>query len=112
MILRFKLVRQCLHNHRGEFVRINDKTFEIRISRKLNKNVNEFLTTLLHELLHFWVTVAQTHGLEISYRKEHRFIFNVVPTIIHRLIKFKGASNEKIRGTGNKKGRIRSDGDN
>lgn len=83
MILTIKLVNQCQKNRRGEFIIKSKSNSEIRISRKFNKTVAEFAETLLHELLHFWCTILQTHGLAEPKRKEHGFIYTAVDEVIH-----------------------------
>jgi hypothetical protein len=84
MRLSIKLTDTCPKNHRGEFIIKGANTCEILISKKLNQNVNEFAVTLLHELLHFWVTILQTHGVKEGIKREHRFINDVVPKVIKR----------------------------
>lgn len=87
MKITLKLVDKCPDDHRGEFVVIGRNRCEIQISKRHNKTVNEFAATLLHELLHLWVTILQTHGLKEGIRREHKFINKIVPTILNRLSK-------------------------
>jgi len=83
MNLKVKLVAKCPKNRRGEFIIKSKNESEIRISRKLNINVAEFAETLLHELLHFWCAILQTHGLAEPKRKEHQFIYRAVQKVIN-----------------------------
>lgn len=85
MILTIKLVDKCEHDHRGEFAVLGSNRCEILISKKRNPDVNAFAATLLHELLHLWVTVLQTHGLRESISVEHRFIDDVLPYVLRKL---------------------------
>lgn len=82
MKLTVKLVNECPKNRRGEFVIISKSKAEILISKKRNKTVGDFAGTLLHELLHFWCTILQSHGLAEPRRKEHRFIYLAVEKTI------------------------------
>lgn len=83
MELKVKLVDECPKRRRGEFIIKSKNYSEIRISRKLNKTVAEFSETLLHELLHFWCSILQTHGLAEPKSKEHPFIYSAVDEIVH-----------------------------
>ena len=85
MKLLVKIVPKCKHNHRGEFLVRDAHKCEIQISADKNKDVSDFAATLLHELLHFWVTILQTHGLKESIRREHKFIDRVVPYLLTKL---------------------------
>jgi hypothetical protein len=88
MQLRIKLVPRCEHDHRGEFIVKSKNTCEIQISKKYNKTLDEFGATLLHELLHLWVTILQSHGLKEGIRLEHRFINTVTPMILKTLVEY------------------------
>lgn len=90
MKLIIKLVPECQKNRRGEFVIKSRNISEIRISKKLNRTVAHFAEALLHELLHFWCTILQSHGLAEPKRKEHKFIYEVVDEIIHIYNKYFG----------------------
>lgn len=83
MKLTVKLVSNCPRNRRGEFIIKSNSKAEIHISKLRNKTVGEFSETLLHELLHFWCTILQSHGLAKPQRKEHKFIYKAVDKIIH-----------------------------
>lgn len=87
MQLQLKLLSKLDYGHKGEFIVKGPNKCEIQISKEKNTSITEFATTLLHELLHFWVTILQTHGLKESIRKEHKFINNVVPFILRKLVK-------------------------
>jgi len=48
---------------------------EIVISTTMNKNPVEFFLSLIHELLHLWVSVMRINGVKI--KNEHKFIYSV-----------------------------------
>jgi hypothetical protein len=85
MQLAIKLVDKCPCGRRGEFLTLSSNRCEIQISKARNKTVSEFAETLLHELLHFWITILQTHGLREGIRREHAFIFDVTPRILQKV---------------------------
>lgn len=90
MIVKLKLVKKCPNGHKGEFIVLGNNQCEIQIARNRNPSIEEFATTLIHELLHLWVTILQTHGLKEGIRREHRFINDVVPLINSKLTKHYG----------------------
>ncbi len=87
MRLQIKMVQRCENDHRGEFIVKSNNQCEIQISKKRNQTIDDFAETLLHELLHLWVTILQTHGLKDSIRREHGFINSIVPKAIKELNK-------------------------
>lgn len=49
--------------------------FDIVVSLKRNKTIEEYAGTLLHEFLHLWITILQRHKyLPVSLKKEHNVI--------------------------------------
>lgn len=87
MLVNLKLVPKCPKGHRGEFIVRGNSRCEILISREHNDNVGEFAATLLHELLHLWITILQSHGLSKGIRKEHKYIDGILPYILRKLAK-------------------------
>lgn len=87
MRLQIKMVQRCENDHRGEFIVKSSNQCEIQISKNRNQTIDDFAETLLHELLHLWVTILQTHGLKDSIRREHGFINSIVPKVIKELNK-------------------------
>jgi hypothetical protein len=53
------------------------KKIAIDISMELNKDLAEYGSTLLHELLHVWLVILRSNGAVINKRKEHPFIYQV-----------------------------------
>lgn len=52
--------------------------FEISISLKRNKTMEEYAGTLLHEFLHLWLGILQRHKyLPVGLKDEHKVIENV-----------------------------------
>jgi hypothetical protein len=51
------------------------------MSLDLNKDLAEYGSTLLHELLHVWLAILQANGAVINKRKEHPFIYAVEKNI-------------------------------
>ena len=54
--------------------------FKIRLSGKNIETADDFLTTLLHEVMHLWIFVAmEALGFKMSTAASHRIIDVVVP---------------------------------
>ena len=60
-------------------------TARIRVALKHNQTVAEYASTLLHELLHFWVDYLGSKGWKVKQREEHEFIEAVERGIYSRL---------------------------
>jgi hypothetical protein len=88
MIIKLKLVPKCEGNCSGICIIHSANVCEIQISKKRNKTIDVFADTLLHELLHLWVTILQTHGLKEDMKIEHKFIADVLPMILKKLAKY------------------------
>jgi hypothetical protein len=87
MIIIIKLVDRCPEDFSGEFRVLSNGRCRILISKRKNKDLTEFADTLLHELLHFWVTLLQTYGVKESIRREHKFIDEAVPDVLLKFAK-------------------------
>ncbi len=58
------------------------RRFKIRLSNKAITNGNEFLDTLLHELVHLWIGVGMTAlDFKMSDAASHRIIDATVPKV-------------------------------
>lgn len=64
---------------------VSPKKIVIEISLSLNKDLAEYASTLLHEMLHVWVVILKSNGATINRRKEHPFIYKVERRIIDLL---------------------------
>ena len=49
----------------------------IEIAEDKNKELSEFSITLLHELLHVWISIIKSNGAPINLRLGHKFIYAV-----------------------------------
>jgi hypothetical protein len=87
MNVTIKIVKRCSGDDCGQFVTISKNRYQILIAEKHNKSIGEFADTLLHELLHLWVTVLEHNGLKEDIRREHRFINEVLPILIQKFAK-------------------------
>lgn len=81
MLVRILEVRACRNKASGNFLLRGRGSALITISQKLNVLVAEYGCTLLHELLHLWVTMLRLKGFRVSDMKEHRFIYAVEASI-------------------------------
>lgn len=59
---------------------VEGRRFKIRLSGKTIETADDFLTTLLHELMHLWVFIAmEALGFKMSQAASHRIIDVVIP---------------------------------
>jgi len=56
---------------------LSKKRISVGISEARNKDIGEYSSTLLHELLHVWIEIIKAQGAVINSRKEHAFIYDV-----------------------------------
>jgi hypothetical protein len=78
MILRIKEVEKCRNGAYGNYRTQRNGQCVITISISKNQEAAEWAATVLHELLHFWVTLLRVKsGHAVSNFKEHRFIYAV-----------------------------------
>lgn len=68
---------------------VNRNKVLIEISEEMNKEPAEYYSTILHELLHVWVSIMKTNGVKATKEKEHKFIYKVESQIVEtmRLLK-------------------------
>lgn len=90
MILEIKNVKDCRNKAMGNFIIKGNEKAIITISLKRNKTVAEYCSTLLHEMLHAWVTIFRAQGVKITNLKEHKFIYAVEGKIVKELKLLKG----------------------
>ena len=91
MLVNIKEVKQCKNKAFGNFLLKGHNSAIITISLKLNQKVNEYGATLLHELLHLWITQLRKKGCKLTNKKEHKFIYEVEDALIKIMRKhFKG----------------------
>lgn len=81
MLVNIKDVKKCRNGASGNFMLRGCNYALITISSKLNTTVAEYGATVLHELLHLWVTILRKNGFRVSNKKEHKFIYAVEDVI-------------------------------
>lgn len=67
----------------------------ITISKKGNRYLAEYASTVLHELLHVWVRILAKKGFKIEDNAEHDFIYAVEKDILQRFKKVLGKTGRK-----------------
>lgn len=77
MLVNIKEVKKCRNGAFGNFLMRGAGYALITVSLKLNDTVAEYAATVLHELLHLWVTIMRLKGFRVSNVKEHKFIYAV-----------------------------------
>lgn len=85
MIIEIKNVKECRNKAFGNFVIKGHEKVLITVSLKKNVTVAEYCSTLLHEMLHAWVTILRAQGVRTSNMREHRFIYAVERKILNEL---------------------------
>jgi hypothetical protein len=89
MILEIKNVKKCKNGAMGNFIILGNEKARITISLKENKTVSDYGSTLLHEMLHCWVTLLRAQGIRPTNYKEHHFIYAVEKKILKEVRKLK-----------------------
>lgn len=82
MRIDIKEVKKCRNGAAGNFIMYRAGHARITISRKLNGVIYEYAATVLHELLHLWVTILRLRGFRVTNIKEHKFIYAVEGVVI------------------------------
>lgn len=82
MRIDIKEVKKCRNGAYGNFLLRGRQSALITVSLKENRVVAEYAATLLHELLHLWITLLRLKGFRTTNIKEHRFIYAVEKAII------------------------------
>jgi hypothetical protein len=85
MILEIKNVKECKNKAWGNFTILGKEKMLITISLKCNKYLADYASTILHEMLHAWVTILRVNGVRVTNLKEHRFIYAVERKILAEL---------------------------
>jgi hypothetical protein len=74
MLIDLKEVKACKNKAFGNFMIRGHDSILITISKKLNTTIAEYGATVLHELLHLWVTILRLKGFRATDDREHEFI--------------------------------------
>lgn len=82
MLVNIKDVKACKNKAFGNFLLRGHNYALITISKKLNTTVAEYGSTVLHELLHLWVTVLRLKGFRTNNVREHKFIYAVEDIVL------------------------------
>lgn len=82
MLVNLKEVKQCRNGAYGNFLLRGSSSALITISMKLNDTVAEYSATMLHELLHLWITLLRLKGYRTNNVREHRFIYAVEKVVL------------------------------
>lgn len=85
MIIEIKNVKDCRNKAWGNFAIKGSEKMLITISIKRNKYIADYASTVLHELLHAWVTILRAQGVRVTNLREHRFIYAVERKILNEL---------------------------
>lgn len=87
MVLTVKDVKACKNGAWGNFVLLGRGRARITISLKKNQLLAEYGATLLHELLHFFMTSLRLKGVRVKDTTEHRFIYAVEAAVLNKFRK-------------------------
>jgi antirestriction protein ArdC len=86
--VRIVEVQRTRNGASGNFLTTGRNSARITISLALNRGMHEYAATLLHELLHLWVTMMRVKGLRVSNIREHRFIYAAEVVVAHLARRF------------------------
>jgi hypothetical protein len=93
MIIEIRSVKRCKDGSFGYFQAVSRTRALICVSQELNTTVAQYAATLLHELLHLWVTLLRADGFKARNGEEHRFIYDVETMAVRKMKKhFKRAA--------------------
>lgn len=82
MLINLKDVKKCRNGAYGNFLLRGAGYALITVSMKLNTTIAEYAATVLHELLHLWMTVLRIKGFRVTNKKEHKFIYEAEAHIL------------------------------
>lgn len=88
MKLEIKNVKRSRNGASGNFYLRGRESALITISLEQNCTLAEWGSTLLHELLHLWVTLMQHNGLKVTDKREHIFIYAVEKKILKLMVQY------------------------
>ena len=86
MKVEIKMVNKCRNGAFGNFIVRGRESILITISHEKNQMMAEYGATLLHELLHLWMTLLRGKKFKCSDTKEHQFIY-AVERLIYQMAK-------------------------
>lgn len=90
MILEIKKVRECKNGAYGNFIILGHQKARITISMKKNSRLSDYISTLLHEMLHAYATLLRAEGMRVDNKREHRWIEaceNSILTLMQKMLK-------------------------
>ena len=77
MKVEIKAVKKCRNKAFGNFLVRGHESALITVSLDKNRTIAEYGATILHELLHLWLTILRQKKFKCTNNKEHRFIYAV-----------------------------------
>lgn len=77
MRIDLKIVKRCYKDYYGTFETLGKKRALIEISKKKACTPHDFMLTVVHELLHLWISILGAQGIKIDSRKEHKVIYKI-----------------------------------
>lgn len=88
MIISIKKVKQCRNGAYGNYLLRGRERADITISMKLNKTLAEYSYTLLHELMHLYITLLRKEGFKSTNKLEHKMIYDLEDTVVTIMRKY------------------------
>ena len=88
MLIDIREVERCRNGAYANFLargKYPKKYWVITISKSKNKLLADWASSVLHELLHAWVTAIRLRGFKVRGIKEHKFIYGVEDKIHYML---------------------------
>jgi len=87
MRIKIKEVEKIKGAVDGSCEQVNRSNFIVRIAERRIKNPDDYLTTLVHEMLHFGFTrLRKKFKIRIGVKKEHRLINKMEEAIVNIFI--------------------------
>ena len=82
MVIHLKEVKKCRNGAFGNFLLRGANFALITLSMELNDTLAEYASTMLHELLHLWITILRVKGFRTTSLIEHKFIYAVEKCVV------------------------------
>jgi hypothetical protein len=94
MLIKIRHVKELKGDY-GECAFVGPHKAIITISKKGNKYLAAYASTVLHELLHVWIRILAKKGFEVDDDTEHDFIYASEAAMLKQFKKIVGKVGRK-----------------
>jgi|ERR1019366_2323547 hypothetical protein len=97
MLIKIRHVKDIKGSY-GECAFLTPHKAIITISKKANRYLAGYASTVLHELLHIWIRILAKKGFDVDDETEHAFIYAVEKDMLKQFKKTVGKIGRKHNG--------------